>query len=94
MTRLEAIRSVRNGGRLERTFTPEEHKTTQQFFVLIYSPKDCDFPYSGVRQRVAQADHLRIGPIHCLFFSGGHPHWLHLYPKQLLSFIKRNYPRK
>lgn len=93
MTRLEAIRAIRSGKRLERIFTPETHGVTGQFLVMLYSPKDCDFPGEGARRRIAMADHIRIGSTHCLFFAGGAPHWLHLYPKQLLGFIRRNYPR-
>jgi hypothetical protein len=88
MTRLEAIRAIRNGTRVDTLFTPEEHGVSGKFMVMIYHLDICDFP------RARQEAHDRIGPIHCLFYSGGSPHWIHITPKQLLGFIRRNYSRK
>jgi hypothetical protein len=89
MTRLEAIRSIRKGERLEEVFTPKEHGVSRQFVVMLYHIKNCDLPRASSRE-----GHKSIGPIHCMFFSGGTPRWLHVTPKQLLGFIRRNYPRK
>lgn len=88
MTRLEAIRAVRKGTRIDTLFTPKEHGVTQQFIVMIYHLDICDF------KRTRREGHERIGPIHCMFYSGGTPQWIHITSKQLLGFIKRNYPRK
>lgn len=88
MNRREAAHAIREGKRLEVTFTPETHGIVQAFIVMVYHTDVCDFP----RERLHH--HATIGPIHCLFWSGGHPHWLHITPKQLLGFIRRNFPRK
>ncbi len=87
MTRLEAIQHVRQGGRLEVVFRPDTHGTSQSFVVMMYHTDICDFP------RERQDAHERIGPIHCMFWAGNRPHWIHVSPKQLLGFIRRNYPR-
>lgn len=87
MTRKEAIQKIRKGERLEVVFTPEQHGVSQGFVVMLYHTEICDFP----RQRLHH--HATIGPIHCMFWSGGNPRWIHISPKQLLGFIKRNFPR-
>lgn len=87
MTRLEAIKSVRKGERLDVVFTPQQHGVSDQFLVAMFYMGICNFP------RHRQPDHDRIGPIHCLFFSGV-GHWIHVTPKQLLGFIRRNFTRK
>jgi hypothetical protein len=85
MTRQEAIQKVNSGERIEVVFTPEQHGVSQGFVVMIYQTSICDFP----RQR--QNHHESIGPIHCMFWSGGHPHWIHISAEQLLGFINRNF---
>jgi hypothetical protein len=87
MTRLEVIRAIRKGTRIDTIFTPEQHGVSTQLMVMLYHLDICDFP------RERQDGHERIGPIHCLFYSGGAPRWIHITPKQLLGFIRRNYPR-
>lgn len=88
MTRFQAIQAIREGKRLEVVFNPETHGVSQGFVVMVYHTEICDFP----RQR--QPHHESIGPIHCLFWGGGRPSWVHITPKQLLGFIRRNYSRK
>lgn len=86
MTRLEAIKHVRRGERLDVMFTPDQHGVTSSFMVAVYYMDVCNFP------RARRPDHDRIGPIHLLFFSGS-AIWIHITPKQLLGFIKRNFLR-
>lgn len=88
MTRLEAIKKIRKGERIEASFRPETHGVSTELFVMMYHMDICDF------RRERQYQHATIGPIHCMFWSGGTPHWLHISPKQVLGFIRRNYPRK
>lgn len=88
MTRLEAIKTVRSGQGVHVSFTPETHGVTQSLLIRVVHVKDCDF------RRERQEEHERIGPIHAMFWSISVPFWLHLYPKQLLGFIRRNFPRK
>jgi hypothetical protein len=87
MTRLEAIKKIRKGERLEVMFTPETHPgVSQGFIIMMYYVQFCDFP------REKQQGH-DSGPIHCMFFSGMRPFWIHITPHQVLGFIRRNYPR-
>lgn len=86
MTRLEAIRKIRKGETIEVLFTPEEHGVSSSFMVSVHYLDICNF------SRHKRRGHETIGPIHCLFFSGA-PFWIHITPKQLLGFIRRNYLR-
>ncbi len=88
MTRLEAIKAVRRGERIDAIFTPDSHGVSRNIIVAMYYVDVCDFP------RRRRSDHETIGPIHCMFFAGGYPDWVHITPKQLLGFIRRNFPRK
>ncbi len=87
MTRLEAIRYVRSGQRLIKIFWPDWDGVSSELEVWINYQKICDY------SRRRQPEHDRIGPIHVRFWSGSTPHWIHITPKQLLGFIKRNYAR-
>lgn len=87
MTRLEAIRWVRGGQTLSKVFTSEADLVSQTLEVWVRHTVICDY----VRHK--QPAHENIGPLHVRFWSGAMPHWIHISPKQLLSFIKRNFPR-
>ena len=90
MTRLEAIRLVRSGQYLETYFYPETSGVVQTVQVWVqYEPGPCN---GFSKRRVFEHD--AYGPIHVRLWSVGHPDWVHISPKQLLSFIRRNYPRK
>ena len=89
MTRLEAIRHIRNGGRLVRIFYPEWDGVNGELEVWLEYRAVC----SGF-SRQHEHQHVTIGPIHVRFWETAWPHWIHATPKQLLGFIKRNYPRK
>jgi hypothetical protein len=88
MTRLEAIRRIRNGERLIKQFWPDWDGVERELEVWINHQDHCDF------RRSRQDEHSRIGPLHLRFWSVSWPHWIHITPKQLLGFIRRNYPRK
>lgn len=87
MTRLEAIRFLRAGNALIKQFTPENDGVSMELEVRIYAVDICDF------SRHRQPEHESIGPIHLRFWEGRNPDWIHISHKQLLGFIKRNYPR-
>lgn len=88
MTRLEAIKSIRRGERLEKDFSAKLYGIERDIEVWISYSKNC----SGFQAR-RRHEHHTIGPIHLRFWSVAYPHWLHITPKQLLGFIRRNYPR-
>lgn len=87
MTRLEAIRHLRNGGRLEKIFRPDWDGVERELEVRMIYRHWCDFP------RDQQWKHKAHGPIHVRLWSASWPNWIHISPKQLLGFIRRNYPR-
>jgi hypothetical protein len=90
MTRLEAIKVVRSGQYLETYFYPDTSGVVQTVQVWIgYEPGAC----RGFSKR-RLFEHTDYGPIHVRLWSVGYPDWVHINPKQLLSFIRRNYPRK
>lgn len=90
MTRLEAIRVVRSGKYLETTFDPETSGVVQHLQVWVqYETGPCN---GFSKRRVFEHD--AYGPIHVRFWSVSWPDWIHINSKQLLSFIRRNYPRK
>jgi hypothetical protein len=87
MTRLEAIKLVRRGERLIKQFWPDWDGVERPLEVWINHRDTCDFSHSR------QGEHTRIGSLHLRFWSTAYPHWIHITPKQLLSFIRRNYLR-
>lgn len=88
MTRLEAIRAIRRGDRLEKDFSAKLYGIERDIEVWIRKEDTCNF---SKRRR---HEHKTIGPIHLRLWAVGNPHWLHITPKQLLGFIRRNYSRK
>jgi len=88
MTRLEAIRIINSGRTLKKIYFPDQDGVFNELEVAIQYQKYCNF------QRSRQEEHARIGPIHLRFWSGAITHWIHIYPKQLLRWIKRTYHRK
>lgn len=87
MTRLEAIKAIRSGQPLKKVYHPWWDGVFNELEVAIQYQQYCNF------QRSRLDEHTRIGPIHVRFWSGEHPHWIHIYPWQLLGWIKRTYPR-
>jgi hypothetical protein len=87
ITRLQAIREIRLGRELKKTYRPETDGVSGELEVIIQYTKYCDF------QRAKQWAHQEVGPIHVRFWSGSNPHWIHITPKQLLGWIKRTYSR-
>jgi hypothetical protein len=88
MTRLEAIHCLRHDhGTLIRMFGKDDGLSGEGFEVWIRIEEICNF----TRRR--QPDHIKYGPIHLRLSAGWPPHWLHITPKQLLGFIRRNYQR-
>lgn len=88
MTRLEAIRAIRRGERLEKDFSAKLYGIERDIEVWISKEDSCNF------QKRRKHEHKTIGPLHLRFWSVAYPHWLHITSKQLLGFIRRNYPRK
>lgn len=88
MTRLEAIRAIRSGGRLIKTFHPDWYGVELPLEVHLSHRDWCDFPHEHTW------GHEVHGPVHVLFVSPGRGRYIHASVKQLRSFIKRNYPRK
>lgn len=89
MTRLEAIKLIRNGGELVKQFRPDWDGVEKDLEVRLVYQKSC----SGFSLRRVHEHHTH-GPIHVRLWSVAWPDWLHISPKQLLGFIRRNYPRK
>lgn len=87
MTRLEAIKHIRAGRQLNKVFGPDMYGVVRTLEVMIQYTKYCDYP----RRRMWQ--HEEIGPIHVRLDSIWPPHWIHITPKQLLGFIRRNFKR-
>lgn len=87
MTRLEAIRSIRRGQKLIKMFYPEWDGVERELEVRISHRPWCDYP------RREQWKHEAHGPVHVRLWGAGPPIWIHISAKQLLGFIKRNYPR-
>lgn len=88
MTRLEAIRAIRKGQRLIVEFSADYHGIERDLEVWVSKEDSCNF------SKTRKHEHQSIGPIHVRLWEVSHPHWLHITPKQLLGFIRRNYSRK
>lgn len=88
MTRLEAIRAIRRGGKLEVDYSAKLYGIERDMEVSISKETTCNF------QKRRRHEHHTIGPLHLRFWAVSTPHWLHITSKQLLGFIRRNYPRK
>jgi len=89
MTRLEAIQKIRRGERLIVVISAETNGIERDIEVWINYEESC----SGFQAR-RRHEHQSIGPLHLRFWAVSMPDWLHINPKQLLGFIRRNYPRK
>jgi hypothetical protein len=87
MNRLEAIKSLRAGNGLSITFTPAQHGVSSDFLTIIRLENQCD-----LNERFWK-NHAAYGPLHMGFISGSVFTWIHITPKQLLGFIRRNYPK-
>jgi hypothetical protein len=86
MTRLEAIKLIRTGQTLTTTFYANKDGMFNDLEVWIRYQEFCDFNH------YKQEPHKKM-PLHLRFWSGSTVNWLHISPKQLLAFIKRNYNR-
>ena len=87
MNRLEAFRHLKEGKTLSKVFTKEEHGVSSELEVWIQYREICDF------SRRLQPDHIKYGPFHVRFWEGPSVHWIHITPQQVISFIKRNFPK-
>lgn len=88
MTRLEAIKAIRNGESLTVDFSAKLYGIERDIEIWIRKENSCNF------QKRRKQEHKTIGPIHLRLWSVASPHWLHITPKQLLGFIRRNFTRK
>ena len=87
MNRLEVIKYIRSGQTLIKFFDKSSYGIDEDIEIWLRYHSICDF------SRAKTQAHDKIGPIHCRLWAGGKPHWIHVSPRQVLSFIKRNYNR-
>ncbi len=87
MNRLQAIKHIRAGQTLVKIFEEDRYGIDGELVIWLRYMDICDFG------RTKKQAHDNVGPIHCRFWEGGKPHWIHISPKQVLSFIKRNFSR-
>jgi len=86
MKRIEVIKKIRAGLAIYYTFDSNYYGLDNNLTVSLYYHKDCNMA------RHKMIDHQNIGPIHMDFFSGS-VRTIHVSPKQVLNFIRRNYPK-
>lgn len=88
MNQRQAIKTLRDGQALITRLTPEEHGLSTTLEVMIRIEEYC---HGFLPEH--EIDHIKYGPIHVRFWSGGSVKWLHITPQQLSNFIKRHYPK-